>query len=63
VLTAARDYLVRLRSETHRLAAEGLAIDDIATQVERDMLRRYPDWVQPEWIGLGARSFHAAGDA
>jgi glyoxylase-like metal-dependent hydrolase (beta-lactamase superfamily II) len=63
VLTAARDYLVRLRSETHRLAAEGLAIDDIASQVERDMLRRYPDWVQPEWIGLGARSFHAASGA
>ena len=61
VVTAAREYLVDLRDETRRLAAEGLGIDEIVAQLEAEMQRRRPDWVQPEWIGLGARSFHAAG--
>ena len=60
VLTAAREYLVQLRDETRRLAGEGVAIDDIVSRLEHDMQERHPDWVQPEWIGLGARSFHAA---
>jgi glyoxylase-like metal-dependent hydrolase (beta-lactamase superfamily II) len=60
VVTAAREYLVQLRDETRRLAGEGAAIDDIVAQLETDMQQRHPDWAQPEWIGLGARSFHAA---
>jgi glyoxylase-like metal-dependent hydrolase (beta-lactamase superfamily II) len=60
VVTAAREYLVQLRDETRRLAGEGVGIDDIAAQLETEMQERHPDWVQPEWIGLGARSFHAA---
>jgi len=60
VVTAAREYLVQLRDETRRLAGEGVAIDDIVAQLEKDMQERHPDWVQPEWIGLGARSFHAS---
>jgi glyoxylase-like metal-dependent hydrolase (beta-lactamase superfamily II) len=61
VVTAAREYLVELRSETRRLGEEGAPIDDIVTQLEAELQQRHPDWVQPEWIGLGARSFHAAG--
>ena len=61
VVTAAREYLVQLRDETRRLAAEGVGIDDIVAQLEPEFQQRHPDWVQPEWIGLGARSFHAAG--
>jgi glyoxylase-like metal-dependent hydrolase (beta-lactamase superfamily II) len=61
VVTAAREYLVQLRDETRRLAAEGVGIDDIVSRLEPEFRERYPDWVQPEWIGLGARSFHAAG--
>jgi glyoxylase-like metal-dependent hydrolase (beta-lactamase superfamily II) len=59
VVTAAREYLVRLRLETKRLAAEGVGIDDIVVALETEMQHHHPDWVQPEWIGLGARSFHA----
>jgi glyoxylase-like metal-dependent hydrolase (beta-lactamase superfamily II) len=60
VLTEAREYLTGLRDETRRLAGEGVAIDDIVAQLEIEMQQRHPDWVQTEWIGLGARSFHAA---
>jgi glyoxylase-like metal-dependent hydrolase (beta-lactamase superfamily II) len=60
VVTGARDYLVSLRDETRRLAAEGVGIDDIVARLEPEFRERHPDWVQPEWIGLGARSFHAA---
>jgi glyoxylase-like metal-dependent hydrolase (beta-lactamase superfamily II) len=60
VVTAAREYLVALRNETRRLASEGVEIDDIVAQLEPEFQQQHPDWVQPEWIGLGARSFHAA---
>jgi glyoxylase-like metal-dependent hydrolase (beta-lactamase superfamily II) len=60
VLTAAHEYLVQLRDETRGLAGEGVEIDDIVSRLETEMQRRHPDWVQPEWIGLGARSFHAS---
>src|SRR5262245_41502741 len=59
VVTAAREYLVQLRDETRQLAGEGVAIDEIVARLEAEMQQRHPDWVQPEWIGLGARSFHA----
>ncbi len=59
VVTEVREYLLELRSETRRLAAEGVGIDDIVAQLETEMTQRRPDWLQPEWIGLGARSFLA----
>jgi glyoxylase-like metal-dependent hydrolase (beta-lactamase superfamily II) len=61
VITEAREYLVQLRSESRQLASEGVGIDEIVARLETEMQERHPDWVQPEWIGLGARSFNAAG--
>src|SRR5215471_16618884 len=55
VVTAAREYLVELRDETRRLADKGVGIDEIAARLESELRERHPDWVQPEWIGLGAR--------
>lgn len=60
VIATAREYLVELRSETRRLAAEGLAVDAIVEEIDGAMRRRHPDWVQVEWIGFGVRCFHAA---
>jgi glyoxylase-like metal-dependent hydrolase (beta-lactamase superfamily II) len=60
VITAAREYLVQLRSETQRLAEQGLELDEIVTQLDREMQALHPDWVQTEWIGFGVRCFHAA---
>lgn len=60
LITVAREYLLLLRSETRRLAAEGLGVDDIASSVDASMRALHPDWAQPEWIAFGVRSFHAA---
>jgi glyoxylase-like metal-dependent hydrolase (beta-lactamase superfamily II) len=62
VITAAREYHELLREETLRLAAEGLDADEVVARLEPEILARYPDWEQPEWIGLGIRSFHARKD-
>jgi glyoxylase-like metal-dependent hydrolase (beta-lactamase superfamily II) len=58
-IAAARDYHELLRSETLRLAAEGADADEVVAALEPEILARYPDWEQPEWIGLGIRSFYA----
>lgn len=60
VIATAREYLVLLRDETKRLTGEGLDADAIAEQLDRDLRALHPDWVQPEWIAFGARSFHAS---
>ena len=59
LITEVREYLRWLRSETRRLADEGLEIDEIVVQLEHEMQGRHADWAQPEWVGFGARSFHA----
>ncbi len=60
VVATARDYLVRLREETWRLADDGASEDDAANELDRTMRALHPDWAQPEWISFGARCFHAA---
>jgi glyoxylase-like metal-dependent hydrolase (beta-lactamase superfamily II) len=60
LIAAARECLTALRSETQRLAAEGQSADEIAAALEPEFQARYPDWGQPEWVGFGVRSFHAA---
>ena len=53
VVTAAREYLVDLRDETRRLAAEGLGIDEIVAQLEAEMQRRAPTGCSPSGSGSG----------
>jgi glyoxylase-like metal-dependent hydrolase (beta-lactamase superfamily II) len=60
VIATAREYLLHLRSETRRLAGEGLSEDDVATELDRSLRELHPDWAQPEWIAFGARCFYAA---
>jgi glyoxylase-like metal-dependent hydrolase (beta-lactamase superfamily II) len=60
VIATAREYIQQLRSETRRLAAEGLELEAIVTEVDRSMRELHPDWAQPEWIGFGVRAFHAS---
>jgi glyoxylase-like metal-dependent hydrolase (beta-lactamase superfamily II) len=59
----AREYHELLRHETGRLAADGLDADATVARLEPEVLERYPGWEQPEWIGFGVRSFHAASRA
>lgn len=60
VITAAREYLQQLRSETRRLADHGASEEETAEQLDHSMRELHPDWAQPEWIASGARYFYAA---
>ncbi|WP_405661361.1 MBL fold metallo-hydrolase [Streptomyces sp. RK9] len=58
-----RDYLVYVRAETHRLRGEGASADETAAAVDQAARARWTTWERPEWIGLAARAFYAAGGA
>ncbi|WJV46061.1 MBL fold metallo-hydrolase [Streptomyces flavofungini] len=58
-----RDYLVCVRAETYRMRADGATADETAAAVDRAARARWSTWERPEWIGLAARAFHAAGGA
>ena len=60
LIATARAYHEHLREETFRLADEGVAADEAVARLEPEVLQRHPGWEQPEWIGFGIRSFHAA---
>jgi glyoxylase-like metal-dependent hydrolase (beta-lactamase superfamily II) len=59
LVTAVREYLTLLRSETKRLAAEGQDADAIIATLEPQLRERYPDWDASEWIAFGVRCFLA----
>lgn len=56
LIATAREYLTDLRSETRRLAAEGLGTDEIVGALEAEFRGRHPDWGASEWIAFGVRS-------
>jgi glyoxylase-like metal-dependent hydrolase (beta-lactamase superfamily II) len=60
VIAEARRYIAELRSETRRLADEGVAVDDAVERIDASMRELHPDWVQPEWIAFGVRHFYAS---
>jgi len=60
LIATAREYITRLRDETRELAAAGVGVDEAVERLDASMRALHPDWVQPEWIGFGARHFHDA---
>jgi glyoxylase-like metal-dependent hydrolase (beta-lactamase superfamily II) len=60
VIVIAREYLEQLRSETRRLAADGMSEEGVVAELDRSMRELHPDWAQPEWIAFGARHFYAS---
>jgi len=56
-----REYLEHVRAEVTRLRASGASADETASVLDEDARARWPEWTNPEWIGLAARAFHAAG--
>lgn len=56
-----RDYLEYVRAETHRLRTGGASADETAAAVDKAARARWTTWERPEWIGLAARAFYAAG--
>jgi glyoxylase-like metal-dependent hydrolase (beta-lactamase superfamily II) len=59
VITEAREYHERLRSETFDLVDAGVEADEAVARLEAPTRERHPDWDQPEWIAFGVRCFHA----
>jgi glyoxylase-like metal-dependent hydrolase (beta-lactamase superfamily II) len=59
LITAAREYLMLLRSETRRLAGEGGDEEAIVAELGPRMRERYPEWEASEWIAFGVRAFLA----
>ena len=60
VVRAARDYITRLRDESHRLRGAGVPVDAAVEELDAAFRSLHPDWVQPEWIGFGVRHFYAS---
>jgi glyoxylase-like metal-dependent hydrolase (beta-lactamase superfamily II) len=56
-----REYLEHVRAEVTRLRATGASADETASALDEGARARWPEWTNPEWIGLAARAFHAAG--
>jgi glyoxylase-like metal-dependent hydrolase (beta-lactamase superfamily II) len=57
LLTAARDYLRFVQTETGRLADKGHGADAIVATLEPELRSRYANWDSPEWIGFAIRCF------
>lgn len=60
IIRDAREYLVTLRDETHRLRSDGVSVDAAIEKLDAQMRALHSDWIQPEWIGFGVRHFYAA---
>ncbi|WP_245573861.1 MBL fold metallo-hydrolase [Amycolatopsis nigrescens] len=54
-----RGYLDHVRGETLRLRADGTGLDEATAVIERDARVRWPDWDNPEWIGLTVKALYA----
>lgn len=58
-ITEAREYHELLRELTFAEADAGASADEAVAAIEPGIFERYPDWIQPEWVAFGIRSFHA----
>jgi glyoxylase-like metal-dependent hydrolase (beta-lactamase superfamily II) len=61
LLHEVRAYLEHVRAEVARLREAGASAAETAAAVDEDARARWPGWANPEWIGLTATAFHAAG--
>jgi glyoxylase-like metal-dependent hydrolase (beta-lactamase superfamily II) len=64
LLTRTRDYLTELRDETWKRRDSSLPEATIVAELRAEMIRRHPDWQQPEWIEHGVACLcteHPAG--
>ncbi|WP_431873312.1 MBL fold metallo-hydrolase [Amycolatopsis sacchari] len=58
LLRDVHDYLVHLRDETARLAAEGVPADDAAATIGEAARSRWSTWERPEWITAGVHAWY-----
>ncbi len=59
LVTVARDCLVLARDRVAELHEAGSTADEIVAVVEPEILGRYEDWDNRDWVGTMLRTFHA----
>jgi glyoxylase-like metal-dependent hydrolase (beta-lactamase superfamily II) len=60
LLQEIRGYLEHVQAEVTRLKKAGASAEEAAAKLDEDARARWPEWANPEWIGLAATAFHAA---
>lgn len=58
-----RNYLDYVRTESARLRASGVSVDDAAATIDQEARARWASWDHPEWIDFAARAFYQASEA
>jgi glyoxylase-like metal-dependent hydrolase (beta-lactamase superfamily II) len=59
IITAAREYLETLKSETRRVISHGATENEAVDELTQSLQAQYPEWENPEWIEGGVRCFYA----
>jgi hypothetical protein len=53
-----REYLEYVRMRVNEAVANGTTLDDVKSQLEPEIRRRYPTWDNEIWIGFGIENFY-----
>jgi glyoxylase-like metal-dependent hydrolase (beta-lactamase superfamily II) len=53
-----REYLEYVRMRVNEAVAHGTTLDDVKSQLEPEIRRRYPTWDNEIWIGFAIENFH-----
>jgi hypothetical protein len=61
LVATVRGSLEAMRDRVAGSAAAGYGIEEIVAAVEPEILDRYPDWGNREWVGAALRNLHAEG--
>src|SRR5439155_25463379 len=62
LIAAVKESLVLQRVRVRDLHAEGRALEEIVAIAEPELLDRYPDWDNREWVKPALEHFHAELD-
>jgi glyoxylase-like metal-dependent hydrolase (beta-lactamase superfamily II) len=59
LVAVTKECLVLHRDRVHALRREGRSLAEIVAIAEPELLQRYPDWDNREWVGAALEHFHA----
>lgn len=57
-ISEVREYLEYVRTETRRLRAGGVSVEDAAQHIGQQARARWSAWGTPHWIDFAARAFY-----
>jgi glyoxylase-like metal-dependent hydrolase (beta-lactamase superfamily II) len=58
LIAEVREYLEYVRMRVNEAVANGTTLDDVKSQLEPEIRRRYPTWDNEIWIGFGIENFY-----